>query len=215
MNSRSECEIVLARPVIAQFGGQVARHVMKIHLLCFLAGSVLTADSAPRVVELPATATYTNAISHFRFPPKIGDFAREQINQFDNAGRDIGVGYNNVVEGVAATIYVYPIAQRAPNDDLEGHFGTCKSDILRAHKDAQSIADRSEQVLAGGQKRNAKYACYTFTQVFAKKLQPVRSELYLFSHGRWFVKIRATYPVSQQALSESALKTLIHDFVWP
>ncbi len=189
---------------------------MKIHaILCILIVSVLTAESAPRLIELPATATYSHAVSHFQFPPKIGEFVREKINQFDNDGRDIGVGYNNLVKGVAVTIYVYPIAQRAPNDDLEGHFGTCKSDILSAHKDAQSIADRSEQVLAGGQKRNVKYACYTFTQVFAKTLQPVRSELYLFSHGRWFIKIRSTFPVGQQTLSESALKTLINDFVWP
>ncbi|HEX5218378.1 MAG TPA: hypothetical protein VFZ59_02325 [Verrucomicrobiae bacterium] len=189
---------------------------MRIHIvLCLVTASVLTANSAPRLIELPATATYSNAASRFQFPPKIADFVREKINQFDNDGRDIGVGYNDLVEGVAVTIYIYPMAQQAPNDNLEGHFGTCKSDILNVHKDAQSIADRSERVLAGGQKRDARYACYTYSQVFAKKLQPVRSELYLFSHGRWFVKIRATYPVGRQALSESALKTLINDFAWP
>ena len=189
---------------------------MKIYIiLSFLFVGLLSANGAPRLIEIPATTTYTNAASQFRFPPKFGDFAREQINQHDNDGRDIGVGYNNLRHGVAITVFVYPVAQRAPNNDLEGHFGACKSEILSRHKGAQSVADRATQVSAGGQKRNAKYACYVFDDVFAQQRQSVRSELYLFSHGRWFIKFRATYPIGQQIVAESALKTFIDDFVWP
>jgi hypothetical protein len=189
---------------------------MKIHMiLCLLVASLLTAGSAPRLIELPATTTYTNAASHFQFPPKFGDFAREQIKQYDNDGRDIGVGYNHLPQGIAVTVFVYPVAQRAPNDDLEGHFDTCKSEIQARHKDARSVADRTAQVSAGGQKRNAKYACFTFTDVFAQQRQSVRSELYLFSHGRSFIKFRATYPAGQQTVAESTLKNFINDFVWP
>lgn len=189
---------------------------MKIHvILCIVAVSALTANSAPRLIEIPATATYTNAVSLFQFPPKLGAFTREQIHQFDREGRDIGVGYNDLHHGVSVTIFIYPVAQQAPNDDLEGHFGTCKADILRLHKDAGLVANRTEQVSAGGQKRNAKYACYAFTDMFAQQRQPVRSELYLFSQGQWFIKFRATYPIGQQTVVESALETFINDFVWP
>ena len=184
-------------------------------ILCLVTVSVLTANSAPRSIELPATATYSNAVSHFQFPPKIADFVRAQINEFDKDGRDIGVGYNDLLDRVAVTIFVYPVGQRAPDNDLEAHFGVCKADILRAHKEAKSIAERTEEISAGGTKRKAKYACYSFTDVFAQERQEVHSELYLFSQGRWFIKFRATYPAGQRTVAESALKTLINDLIWP
>jgi hypothetical protein len=190
--------------------------IMKIHaILGLLAASLLTVNSAPRLIEIPATASYTNAASHFQFPPQIGDFTREQIHQFDREGRDIGVGYNDARHGVSVTVFIYPVTPQAPNNDLEGHFNTCKADILRLHKEAQIVANRSEQVSAGGQKRNAKYACYAFTEVFAKERQPVRSELYLFSQGKWFIKVRATYPVGLQTVAEPALETFVRDWAWP
>jgi len=36
-----------------------------------------------------------------------------------------------------------------------------------------------------------------------------------FTHGRWFVKYRATYPAVQQARAEPAIRAFIAELAWP
>src|SRR5439155_19066977 len=51
-----------------------------------------------RKIKLRPADIYTNETSHFQFPPTVADFKRElTFTQFDREGRDIGVGYNDLV----------------------------------------------------------------------------------------------------------------------
>src|SRR5689334_2160051 len=98
-----------------------------ITCLCFLTACVTTdPDGGTRTTQPSRAATYTNAPSRFRFPPRIGSFERDQVTEYDRQGQDVGVGYNDLGHDVAVTVFVYPIAQRAPNDTLSGHFTICK-----------------------------------------------------------------------------------------
>src|SRR5258707_15239981 len=89
-----------------------------------LAASLPTQGRAEsRQIELQPAQVYTNGPSQFRFPPTIAAFQREStFEQYDTEGRDIGVGYNDLPHSVAATVIVYPVAKRPPNDKLQGHF---------------------------------------------------------------------------------------------
>ena len=65
-----------------------------------------------RQIRLPLDQIYTNKATQFQFPPHVANFQREaELTQYDPQGRDIGVGYNDPVDAIAATVFVYPIAQ--------------------------------------------------------------------------------------------------------
>src|SRR5262249_46361616 len=93
----------------------------------------------PRKVRMLPDQIYTNKATHFEFPPKVSDFEREaELTEYDPDGRDIGVGYNDLIHAIAATVFVYPIAA-PPNDSLKGHFETCKAEVIRKHADAKLV----------------------------------------------------------------------------
>jgi hypothetical protein len=188
-----------------------------ILLAMVLVTSVPARGQAGRAqVKLQPTQIYTNKATQFQFPPSVAEFQREsEFTQYDPQGRDIGVGYNDLLDGVAATIFVYPIAQRPPNNTLKGHFETCKSEVLNRHPGAKWVAEGKVAVSPGGHKQEGLHAAFTSTEVFAHRLQPVKSELYLFTHRGSFVLFRLTYPAGQQATAEPAVKGFIDGLPWP
>ena len=190
--------------------------VIVIACLCFLTACVTTDPyGGTRTAQPSRTTTYTNAPSQFRFPPRIGSFEREQVTEYDRQGQDVGVGYNDVSRGVAITVFVYPIPQRPPNDTLSGHFTTCKAEVLGRHSGAQLVSEEAAQIFPAGVQHSGQHATFTYTEIFAHQRQALRSELYLFTHGQRFIKYRTTYPVGQQAIAESAIRTFIDELAWP
>jgi hypothetical protein len=184
--------------------------------LCVLTACVGTTASGgqPLILARP-TDTYTHGPSQFRFPPRIGSFQREAVTQYDQDGLDVSVGYNHPGYRIAATVYVYPVPQRSPDNTLEGHFGSCKAEVVRTNGGAQFVSEGAVQISPGGLQHSGRQAAYTLTAVFAGQRQPLRSELYLFAHGPWFIYYRVTYPVEQRAVAESAAKAFINELRWP
>lgn len=173
------------------------------------------ASGGQRLILPRPTETYTHAPSQFRFPPRIGGFEREAVTQYDRDGLDVSVGYNPLRHRIAATVYVYPILQRPPDDTLEGQFGSSKAAVLAHKSGAQLISEGAVQMSLGGQQRIGRHATFTYVGEFASQRQPVRSELYLFTHGRWFIKYRVTYPVGEQTVAEPASRAFINELGWP
>src|SRR5207245_9132169 len=87
------------------------RSLRRIVCVFFVAACVTAGSYGSTGTTQPnPTETYTNAPSKFRFPPRIGGFEREQVTQYDAKGHDVGVGYNELRDGIAVTVFVYPIA---------------------------------------------------------------------------------------------------------
>lgn len=169
-----------------------------------------------RQIKVRPTQIYTNGPSHFQFPPKIVEFQREpSISQFDRDGRDIGVGYNSLDHKIAATVFVYPIRHQPPDDTLEGHFGSCKAEVMHRHDDAKLVSEGKVQITPGGQKQDGLHATFTFTDMFAHERQPLRSESYLFTYQQSFVLYRFTFPSGQQGEAEPAIKGFVDGLAWP
>src|SRR5215471_17394639 len=151
--------------------------------------------SQGREIKLEPTQVYTNRATQFHFPPTLGEFHRETIcNEYNPEGTDIGVGYNDLVHPIAATVFVYPIPGQAPDDTLKGHFATCKAEVLKKHDEAKLVSEITIELTPSDKKQEGLYALFTFPDVFAHHRQTVRSEVYLFVHRRWFVLFRMTYP---------------------
>ena len=169
-----------------------------------------------RMIELPTSQVYTNGPSQFRFPPTIATFQREsKVSQYDSEGRDVGVGYNDLLHNVAATAFVYPVGQRPPNDKLDGHFGTCKAEVFKRHPNAKLLYEGKIQIIPDGHKQDGLHANFAFTDIFAHRRQPVGSELYLFVHRHTFVLFRITYPTGQETATEPTVKAFIDGLDWP
>ena len=184
--------------------------------LFLLTGCPTTAPMrGPRVLKPNSNEVYTHAPSSFQFPPTVGGFDRVEVVQYDPSGANIGVGYNNQGLGIAATVFVYPIPAQGPDSTLKDHFERCKADVLRAHAKSEVVGQKAVQVGPGGQQRDGEYASFTYTELFAQARQPVRAELYLFTHGRWFIKYRTTYPVGQRVVAEPAVRLLVDELAWP
>ncbi len=193
-----------------------ASHPVIILALILSACLPVSGKAQSRQIRLQAGQVYTNPATQFRFPPKIGEFEREaECTEFDREGRDIGVGYNDLTNNIAATVFVYPIAQQPPNDTLKGHFETCKAEVQDNHAEARLLAEGKAMVSPGGHEQEGLHATLTFTDLFAHQRQSVRSELYLFTHRRSFILYRITYPAGQQATAEPALKAFMDGLPWP
>ena len=77
------------------------------------------------------------------------------------------------------------------------------------------VSEGTVQVSAGGKKRSGQHVEFTFTGSFAGQLQPVRSEIFLFTHGHWFIKLRVTYPTPEQGVAAPVIKAFIDELAWP
>jgi len=166
------------------------------------------------LVQPGPTEFFTHEPSDFRFPPRLADFGREAVKQYDRDGLNVSVGYN-LGQSVAMTVFVYPVALAAPDNTLGVHFEACKRDVLSRHEGAAVVAEGPTTVAPGGQQRPGQHAAFTYTAPFARRQQAVRSELYLFMDGKWFIKYRVTYAVGDQPTAEPAIKAFIEDLSWP
>jgi hypothetical protein len=144
----------------------------------------------------------------------VAGFARETIKQYDREGRDVSVGYN-WGQAVAMTVYVYPIPQGGSDSTLEGHFQSCKREVLSRHQGAELLSENQVIASPGGKKRTGSRAAFSYTERFAQQQQPVHSELYLFVLRPWFIKYRVTHPAGQEAKAEPVIKAFIEELSWP
>src|SRR6266446_1665029 len=63
-----------------------------------------SSQAQSRQIKLQPAQVYTNEPSQFQFPPTVAEFQREStFTHYDGEGRDIGVGYNDLLHSVAAT----------------------------------------------------------------------------------------------------------------
>jgi hypothetical protein len=184
--------------------------------LCVLTACVTaTPEEGTRTASATRSDTYTNASSQFCFPQRVGGFEREKVTQYDRQGQDVGVGYNDSLQGIAVTAFVYPIVQRPPNDTLAGHFDTCKAEVFQHHYGARIVSEEAVQITPGDIQQRGQHATFTYTDVFAGQQQPLISELFLFTHGSRFIMYRATYPVDRQANAEPTIRKFMNALIWP
>jgi len=186
-------------------------------LACLLLVASCRPNGSPvarNLVQPRPTEFFVHEPSDFRFPAILGDFAREAVKRYDRDGQNVSVGYN-LGQSVAMTVFVYPVSLAAPDKTLGDHFEACKRDVVSRHKGAAVVSEGPTMVAPGGQQRLGQHAAFTYTALFARRQQDVRSELYLFMDGKWFIKYRVTYPVGDQQTAEPAVKAFIEDLSWP
>lgn len=187
--------------------------------VAFLAGCVTNTDSRPPgsapLGQPAAWEVYTNGPSGFCFPNHVDAFKRDRVARYDRQEQDIGVGYNQLFNQIVMTVYVYSIPARGPDSTIEGHFEGCKHAVYDAHTDVRLLSEGPIQISPGGVQHDGKHAVLTYPEMFVGQVQPVCSEIYLFTNAQKFVLYRVTYPEKQQSKAEPEVSAFLNDLAWP
>lgn len=154
-------------------------------------------------------------VSGMAFPSAVGAFRRTRIHQYDEAGRDVGVGYDyRTTDGrVAATVYVYPApsltsvgaadsavaAARARS--MKQEFEARKREIFGVTPDAGLVAEGDAVLRQGPASYAGRKAEFMLVRDFSGRRRRLASELYIFGYvgGKWIVKYRFSYPAEFDA----------------
>jgi hypothetical protein len=141
--------------------------------------------------------------SGFFFPEAIGFYYREKVRYYDPAKRNVSVGYNRFDDErqVAVTVYVYPFRQE--QKDIDSLYEVTKKQLVEAHEGAELVSETgSIDGSLGDIDRPWKQATYAYEATHARKLQEVLSHAILIQEECWWVKLRASHPVDQDAQEE-------------
>jgi hypothetical protein len=164
-------------------------------------------------------------VSEMAFPPTVGAFRRARIHQYDEAGRDVSVGYEYRTAGgrIAAMVYVYPAPGLASTDSsgavpaaaraglMRREFEARKREILSIMPDARLVAEGDAVLRQGAASFAGRKAEFMLERVFSGKRRRLASELYIFGYvgGKWIVKYRFSHPAELDAAD--LIATLMRD----
>jgi len=169
--------------------------------------------------EIEANGRYVHEPSGMVFPPAVLDFKRVELFRYDKEGRDVSGGYNLERDAytIVATVYVYPIPPSGnPATGLvAAHFESVKQAIMTAHPDARLLQEDQVKVTQGKVTKFGLHALFRLSQATPAGQQMSRSEAYLFTHGKWFIKYRLTYPEAYAEQCARDIKAFMETLKWP
>jgi hypothetical protein len=173
--------------------------------------------SAPRIAQ-PETGpleTYVHQPSGYRFPASLFNVVRDNVKIHDVEGQSVSCGYH-LLQLCNFTVHVYPVDSAAPNDTLDHAFEFAEAEMAKEYPGAKRLTEESIHRAVSLKERDGKHAVYAYKAVYLQRNQTMRTELFLFQDGKWFVKYLATYPEGDR---ESALISidafLDKSFLWP
>ena len=170
-------------------------------LLVRLAGLFLALLAAPLTAPLAAQTEvdappgpWTHTATGTVFPKTVMGFERGRIFEFDNTGRDVGVGYtmDRGEHRVVVTLYVYP---QAPATSCAEEFAGVEEAIVK-YPGTQKISEGMALPPSGTGARSALLARYLIAAgAMREDIPALVSEAYLFcsADGAWLVKYRASW----------------------
>ncbi len=162
-------------------------HYLWLSVLAFLCLASCRRPAPRGAKELVAVGTYVHQPSGRRFPEQVGRFRRERILQYDADGRDVSIGYNleELTRLIAATVYVYPLANRPFEMEIQ--------DVQEAHDSSLLVFTRDVTLERGEYKLACRLARITYEEVFAFSYGPVNSYLLVCDDAPWRLKWRVTH----------------------
>lgn len=153
------------------------------------------AGGAPVLRHAPSGVTFLPAHRSFRL---------DQVHRYDDAGYNISARY---AAGPAAlvSVYVFPPDPLAPGDGFDATFRASARDMIASMASTLWVSERATAFawaageVVGG--RRVEAAGYPPGSVD----RPCRTLVELFAHGRWLLKLRATYQPGLQGELEAFL----------
>ena len=188
------------------------RSLLPLTLSALLAcGGAQSPDDEPVPDGDAATHVYSGTV----FPHQVANFRWQSDEVYDAEGMDVSSEYANR-DGVRITAYVYPRPRvhTDPQEDLAAELQQALYAMESVHSDFQLHQQDSFQVLHGGVASDGFHVDAEGVRVASGEQAHVRTELYLFVHGPWFIKFRASYPADRAEAGAAAVRAFIDAFEW-
>ena len=149
-----------------------------------------------KAIPLDEEAPYVHRATGFAFPAEVSLFDRVGAHRYDDAERNVAVGYIERGLKIILTAFVYP----SQGLKLTPHFEQVKADVREVHPDAKLASEGKWTVKVGedGEELAGLRATYTFSAEFAGKQRKLLSDAYLLRQGGYFIKFRITYPADRR-----------------
>ena len=183
------------------------------------AASLRPAQAPREPAPIRAQGTWRHEPSGLEFPERVGSFFRVAIHQFDEAGNDVGVGYNRIGEGtlIVFTVYVFPPKAYAdpPNPSataLQFHYE--RDGIRAAHQGVTESWSRAVTFDRDDGSIEGSAAEFRYPERFADATTTVVSQLYLFQWARRCVKYRVSFPASHESIARPAVEAFLANAPW-
>jgi hypothetical protein len=174
--------------------------------------------SGPRIVqpEQPgALETYIHQPSGFRFPGTLFNVVRDSVKIHDVEGQSVSCGYH-LLQLCTFTVHVYPVQQEPPNDTLDHAFEFAQGEVEKEHSGAKRLSTQSVHRAISLKERDGKHAVYAYKAYYLQRNQTMRTELFLFQDGEWFVKYLITYPEGDRESAQISIDAFLDkSYLWP
>lgn len=195
----------------------IAARITLLATLAFAAGALAAPTSRPgqpHPIPVEGNKTFVHAPSGFAFPFNITAFRRASVVGFDDAGKNVAVGYADPALKIIATIYVYPNHEMPAAE----HFKQIKQDVQKVNPTAKIVEEKPMSIPSAdhkGEKHEALYARFNMHGQLAGAEQDLFSEAYLFTHGQHFLKLRLTYPSADAKAAQTRIENFLSALAFP
>jgi hypothetical protein len=187
-------------------------------LVALLTACQTLSGPPPQPKPIPASGLYVHAASRFSFPETFGDFRRVDINQYDDDGLDVGVGYDRELAGgqIALTLYVMPhrTDEHGKVLSLAQRFEIERRNIVAHHEKVTLTHPWTPPQTVNGEPTRGYAAAFRYAETFETHRQELESLLYLFELDQWVVKYRIIYPVAQRLNANQLAQQFVANFRW-
>jgi hypothetical protein len=150
--------------------------------------------------------------SGIHFPKKTVNFSRKPIQNFDRAGKNVGVGYTLEKENchTTFTVYVYP----KNGSNLENEFENVKESIQYIYRDADVVNESNAYLFQDSLEVKGLTITYKIPAMYQEHKFYLFSQAHLFEHKGNFLKYRITYPEFYKSCTERAVHQLLNQIDW-
>lgn len=159
-------------------------------------------------------ADLSHMASGMRFPIEVAGLLRVGMSRYDKRGDDVSVGYHHLDNTMAltATVYIFPADRYG--GDIDVQFSEARDAVLRNRQGAELLAQGDMQLFQRGEYKTGRRAHFSVKDPSGQRPMMV-SHLFLFRHGPWFIKYRATFPAEQHDVCDDALLRFMAALPWP
>ncbi len=158
---------------------------------------------------------YVHRNSKMEFPKYVGLFERATIKRYDTIGNDVSIAYfRPPVRGLAEiTVYIYPYDEY--RNDLTKDFESCKEAIEQFYQEETIISEGQIQITQNGNTYKGLGITYSVNKQTTYGVHPAYSKLFLFGHGKWYIKYRVTYMKGMDEYVSTEVQQFMNELEWP